>query len=258
MSLSALVLLVHLLAAPLGAAAENDGGNAGCGNVSNAEGKDGLKVRISDRKESDWYKDLLRFNVGYSTNEYALLEVAYHHFFSRYAGVGGGISLGVNYLGKNIPSGELLDSDYSEWRMVIDEEGNSRIDALGPKFLLSGIFRTPFLVDSRKFRLSCLLEPGAVFAVPYSRRGVLLTGGAGEDATEYVKSWGGRWLFWQFRGTALATFGDFGLGLSYSLNDIDVFSTVRTLSYAGTDFRDYYPARKTLYHSFAITVSYLF
>lgn len=255
---SVLALLLCLLAAPLGLASEKDGGNAVCGNIPPAEGDGGLKVKVGDRKETGMYRNLLRFNVGYSTNEYAFLEVAYHYFFNRYAGVGGGVSLGVNYLGKNMPGGELVDSDYTEWRMIIDEEGNSRLDALGPKFLLSGIFRTPFLVDSRKFRLSCLLEPGAVFAVPYSKRGVLLTGGAEDDATEYVKSWGGRCVFWQFRGTVLAAFGDFGIGLSYSLNDIDVFSTVRTLSYAGTDFRDYYPARKPLYHSFAITVSYLF
>ena len=255
---SALALLLCLWTAPLGLASEKDRGDAVCGNVLPAEADDGLKVKVGDRKKTGLYKDLLRFNVGYSTNEYAFLEVAYHYFFNRYAGIGGGVSLGMNYLGKNMPGGELVDSDYTEWRMIIDEEGDSHLDALGPKFLLSGIFRTPFLVDSRKFRLSCLLEPGAVFAVPYSKRGVLLTGGAGDDATEYVKSWGGRWLFWQFRGTVLAAFGDFGIGLSYSLNDIDMFSTVRTLSYAGTDFRDYYPSRKPLYHSFAISVSYLF
>ena len=265
--------MLCLWVAPLGLASEKDGGNAG---VSLTEGNAGLKVKVGDRKETNLYKNLLRFNIGYSTNEYAFLEVAYHYFFNRYAGVGGGVSLGMNYLGKNMPGGELVDSDYTEWRMIIDEEGDSHLDAIGPKFLLSGIFRTPFLVDSRKFRLSCLLEPGAVFAVPYSKRGVLLTGGAEDDATEYVKSWGGRWLFWQFRGTVLAAFGDFGIGLSYSLNDIDIafgdfgiglsyslndidmFSTVRTLSYSGTDFRDYYPARKPLYHSFAISVSYLF
>lgn len=223
-----------------------------------AADKDGVRVRDGKWGEERLYKDLVRFNAGYSTNRHALFEVTYHHFLNRYAGVGGGVSCGMNYLGKNMPNGALADSDHEEWRMILDEDDDLRLDVTGPKFLLSGIFRSPFLVDSRKVRLSCLLEPGVVFAVPYSRREVLLSGGTGEDATEYVSAWGGRWLFWQFRGTLLASFRDFGIGLGYSLNDIDMYSTVRTLSYAGTDFRDFYPRRKHLYHTFALTVSYSF
>ena len=76
--------------------------------------------------------------------------------------------------------------------------------------------------------------------------------------TEYVRGWGGRSVFWQCRGTILFSFSDWGIGLSYSLNDIDMYSSVRNLSYNGTDFYDFYPKKRALYHTFGLTLSYSF
>lgn len=102
------------------------------------------------------------------------------------------------------------------------------------------------------------METGAVFAIPFSRREVLLSNEAGDTNTEYVRGWGGRSVFWQCRGTILFSFSDWGIGLSYSLNDIDMYSSVRNLSYNGTDFYDFYPKKRALYHTFGLTLSYSF
>lgn len=128
----------------------------------------------------------------------------------------------------------------------------------GSEISVSGIFKTPDLLESGRCRIACLVETGAVFAIPFSRREVLLSNEAGDTDTEYVRGWGGRSVFWQCRGTILFSFSDWGLGLSYSLNDIDMYSSVRNLSYNGTDFYDFYPKKRALYHTFGLTLSYSF
>lgn len=217
-----------------------------------------VEVKVGQRERTVKEKELLRFNFGYSTNEYGLLEVAWHHFLNRYVALGGGVSCGVGFMGKNMPGGYIADSDYDQWRMTSGEEDEWNIDALAPKFLFSGIFKTPDLLEFGRCRIACLVEPGAVFAIPFSRREVLLSNEAGDTRTEYVRGWGGRSVFWQCRGTILFSFSDWGIGLSYSLNDIDMFSSVRTLSYNGTDFYDFYPKKRSLYHTFGLTLSYSF
>ena len=129
--------------------------------------------------------------------------------------------------------------------MTSGEEDEWNIDALAPKFLFSGIFKTPDLLESGRCRIACLVETGAVFAIPFSRREVLLSNEAGDTNTEYVRGWGGRSVFWQCRGTILFSF-------------IDMYSSVRNLSYNGTDFYDFYPKKRALYHTFGLTLSYSF
>lgn len=217
-----------------------------------------VDVKVGQRERTVKMPDLLRFNLGYSTNEHCLMEVTWHHFLNQYVGLGGGVSCGVGFLGKNMPNGYIPDSDYDQWRMTSGEEGEWNIDAAAPKFLFSGIFKTPDLLEFRRCKVACLVEPGVVFAIPFSRRQVLLSNETGDTKTEYARGWGGRSVFWQCRGTLLFSFDDFGVGLSYSLNDIDMFSSVRTLSYSGTDFYDFYPKKKALYHTFGLTLSYSF
>lgn len=217
-----------------------------------------VDVKVAQRERAATEKELLRFNFGYSTNEYGLMEVTWHHFLNRYVALGGGVSCGVGFMGKNMPSGYIADSDYDQWQMTSGEEDEWNIDALAPKFLFSGIFKTPDLLESGRCRIACLVETGAVFAIPFSRREVLLSNEAGDTNTEYVRGWGGRSVFWQCRGTILFSFSDWGIGLSYSLNDIDMYSSVRNLSYNGSDFYDFYPKKRALYHTFGLTLSYSF
>jgi len=217
-----------------------------------------VDVKVGQKERMVKEKELLRFNLGYSTNEHGLMEVTWHHFLNPYLAIGGGVSCGVGFLGKNMPYGYIPDSDYDQWRMASGEEEEWNIDALGPKFLFSGIFKTPDLLEFGRCKVACLVESGVVLAIPFSRREVLLSSEADDTKTEYVRGWGGRSVFWQCRGTILFSFADFGVGLSYSLNDIDMFSSVRTLSYNGTDFYDFYPKKKALYHTFGLTLSYSF
>ncbi|HBH09343.1 MAG TPA: hypothetical protein DDX40_08085 [Rikenellaceae bacterium] len=217
-----------------------------------------VDVKVGQMKRSARTPDLLRLNLGYSTNEHCLMEVTWHHFLNQYVGLGGGVSCGVGFLGKNMPNGYITDSDYDQWRMISGEEDEWNIDAAAPKFLFSGIFKTPDLLDFGRCKVACLVEPGAVLAIPFSRRQVLLSNDAGDTKTEYVRGWGGRSVFWQCRGTLMLSFDDFGIGLNYSLNDIDLYSSVRTLSYNGTEFHDFYPKEKKLYHTFGLTLSYSF
>lgn len=107
-----------------------------------------VDVKVAQRKRAATEKELLRFNFGYSTNEYGLMEVAWHHFLNRYVALGGGVSCGVGFMGKNMPSGYIADSDYDQWQMTSGEEDEWNIDALAPKFLFSGIFKTPDLLES--------------------------------------------------------------------------------------------------------------
>ena len=150
---------------------------------------------VAQRERAATEKELLRFNFGYSTNEYGLMEVTWHHFLNRYVALGGGVSCGVGFMGKNMPSGYIADSDYDRWQMTSGEEDEWNIDALAPKFLFSGIFKTPDLLESGRCRIACLVETGAVFAIPFSRREVLLSNEAGDTDTEYVRGWGGRSVF---------------------------------------------------------------
>ncbi len=106
----------------------------------------------------------------------------------------------------------------------------------GSEISVFGNIQDSDLLESGRCRIACLVETGAVFAIPFSRREVLLSNEAGDTNTEYVRGWGGRSVFWQCRGTILFSFSDWGIGLSYSLNDIDMYSSVRNLSYNGTDF----------------------
>lgn len=53
-------------------------------------------------------------------------------------------------------------------------------------------------------------------------------------------------------------FDDLGIGLSYSMNDIDMYSTLRTLEYEGQSFDDFYHAKEMVYHTFGVTLSYSF
>lgn len=129
-----------------------------------------VDVKVARRERAATEKELLRFNFGYSTNEYGLMEVAWHHFLNRYVALGGGVSCGVGFMGKNMPSGYIADSDYDQWQMTSGEEDEWNIDALAPKFLFSGIFKTPDLLESGRCRIACLVETGAVFAIPFSRR----------------------------------------------------------------------------------------
>ena len=102
-----------------------------------------VDVKVAQRERAATEKELLRFNFGYSTNEYGLMEVTWHHFLNRYVALGGGVSCGVGFMGKNMPSGYIADSDYDRWQMTSGEEDEWNIDALAPKFLFSGIFKTP-------------------------------------------------------------------------------------------------------------------
>lgn len=217
-----------------------------------------VDVKVGQKGRMVKEKELLRFNLGYSTNEHGLMEVTWHHFLNPYLAIGGGVSCAVGFLGKNMPNGYIPDSDYDQWRMTSGEDDEWNIDATGPKFLFSGIFKTPDLLEFGRCKVACLVEPGVVLAIPFSRREVLLSNEAGDTKTEYVRGWGGRSVFWQCRGTILFLFADFGVGLSYSLNDIDMYSSVRTLGYSGTEFYDFYPKKKTLYHTFGLTLSYSF
>ena len=218
-----------------------------------------VEVKVDRESRPVRTSDLFRFNMGWSTNHYGLMEITWHHFLSPNVALGGGVSCGLAYLGENMPCGAITDWEYDFWReMSGDEEESLDMEAMGPKFLFSGIFKTPDLLKFSQCRVFCLIEPGAVFAVPYSGRDLLLSNEAGETATEHVHSWGGRWLFWQCRGTLMFNFDDLGIGLNYSLNDIDMYSTLRTLEYEGQSFDDFYHAKKMVYHSFGVTLSYSF
>lgn len=81
-----------------------------------------VDVKVAQRERAATEKELLRFNFGYSTNEYGLMEVAWHHFLNRYVALGGGVSCGVGFMGKNMPSGYIADSDYDQWQMTSGEE----------------------------------------------------------------------------------------------------------------------------------------
>lgn len=218
-----------------------------------------VDVKIGQREKTVKVNDLFRFNMGYSTNRYGLMEVTWHHFLSPNVALGGGVSCGLAYLGDKMPGGYRADQEYDSWReMSGDEEESLDIEAMGPKFLFSGIFKTPDLLRFKHCSVFCLVEPGAVFSVPYSGRDILLSNESGDTATEHVHGWGGRWFFWQCRGTLMFNFDDFGIGLSYSMNDIDMYSTLRTLEYDGQSFDDFYHAKKPFYHTFGLTLSYSF
>jgi len=201
-------------------------------------------VGLSARGEDEWGANHVSFSGALTSSDVYMLEGSYHRMICPYFGIGGAIGHWANYYADGFASGDdwMLDSEYE------------RPDNLYLRPSL--IVKTPG-INIKSVKLALYAEPGLMMNVPYQRVCINNTRNWPLTDYEYVSTSAGQWLSGELRVGLYADWGPCGFSLGYIVNNLDIYSQYRHLSYRGVSFNEFYPSKPVMHGAYA-TLSYNF
>ena len=190
-------------------------------------------------------------SLGYVSDETYSFILDYKYYLRPFFGVGGGIILNTQPGNSIQPHGDL----YSEGKKLA---WKSETKVTNPGGFISIVGEFPVIIRERGIMLE--FEPAWLLMLPRTSSIVELqnvnTGvRAGSDRLSVA---GGQWNAWLLRSGLSFRLGDrLMLSLSYSITNLDSYSTYRLLEYEGKCFNDFYPEKELLVHMISVGVRLL-
>lgn len=209
---------------------------------------------VSVQSQTDRQQAVL--TAALNSNDAYELELSYHYLFLPCVGIGGGVGYSKQWYNDYIPDGYMANDSRTSWRM--DDECR-KVEKLyiRPSILL----KTPPLIKMGKGRIGLQIEPGLQLTIPYT--GVWIEYERYGDRFDYeskskhISSNKGDWCFWHLKSSMNWTVNKVFIGLGYSISNMDIYSTRRTMTVENTPFSTFYPGKR-LTHVFFISSGYSF
>lgn len=190
-------------------------------------------------------------SLGYVSDETYSFILDYKYYLRPFFGVGGGIFLNSQSGNSIQPHGDLnSEGKILAWK--------SETKVTNPGGFISIVGEFPVIIRERGIMLE--FEPAWLLMLPRTSSIVELqnvnTGvRAGSDRLSVA---GGQWNAWLLRSGLSFRLGDrLMLSLSYSITNLDSYSTYRLLEYEGKCFNDFYPEKKPFVHMISVGVRLL-
>lgn len=195
-------------------------------------------------RAGEWGDNRVSFSGSLVSSDVYMLEGGYHRMFGPYFGIGGAAGHWANYFADGYASG-------NDWHIDSDYERPENL-YLRPSVVL----KSPG-VNIRSVRMCLYAEPGLMVNIPYQRVCIDNTRDWPLTEYEYTSTSSGQWLAGELRVGLYADWGPCGFSLGYIVNNLDIYSQYRHLSYRGVAFSEFYP-EKPLMHGVCASLSYNF